>query len=515
MKIVTAAQMRELDRRAVAAGVPSLTLMERAGEGLLAIAADMLETTAGRRVVVVAGKGNNGGDGCVVARLLAQAGARVQVFLAGEPGEVSGDARANLDRLAEVGVDARPVKQGAEVAPALATADLIVDALLGTGAAGELHGLIAELVTAINAAGRPVLAADVPTGLDADSGQVANTAVEATCTGAMGLPKIGLLLYPGVNYTGRLRVVDVGLPPKVVESAEPAAEMLDGSLVRSWLPRRSRGAHKGDFGRVLVIAGSVGFTGAAALCADAALRAGAGLVTLGAPESLNDILEVKLTEVMTHPLPETPARALSGAALEPILELAERSDAVAIGPGLSRHPATAELVRTLVTRLPRPMVVDADGLNALAEDTAALEGRHAPIILTPHPGEMGRLLGLTPGEVQRDRLTAAATAAERFHAVVVLKGAGTVVARAGELPRINPTGNPGMASGGTGDVLTGLVAGLLGQGLDPYEAAGAAVYLHGLAGDLAAAELGEACLIAGDLLGWLPEAFREVIEGVA
>jgi NAD(P)H-hydrate epimerase len=298
-----------------------------------------------------------------------------------------------------------------------------------------------------------------------------------------------------------------------VNELSAAAHLIDPEWVRLLLPRRPRSAHKGTFGRVLLIAGSTGMTGAACLCARGALRIGAGLVTVGCPAGINDILESKLTEAMTFPLPETYDRSLDTRALATILELAEDSDVLAIGPGISRDPETAVLVRRLVGRLDKPMVIDADALSALADAAVILEGPHAPAVLTPHPGEMARLMSASTEEVQARRAYFADRAASRFQSVTVLKGACTLVAERDRPITVNPTGNPGMASGGTGDVLTGMIAGLIAQGLLPFEAAAAATYLHGLAGDLAAARLGEASLVAGDLLEALPAAMQHVTGG--
>jgi NAD(P)H-hydrate epimerase len=508
LKVVTAAQMRELDRRAIASGLPALALMEKAGEGV----ARFVEALAGRglrRVAFLCGKGNNGGDGFVAARLLRQRdpGLDLRVHLAASPAEVEGEARTNLERVQEAGCEvdhSHPPDQ----ARLTAEADLIVDALLGTGLSGEVSGPLAELIDLVNRARRPVLSVDVPSGLDADTGHPCGRAVRADWTLTLGLPKLGLLLPPGIDHAGQVEVVDIGLPPALVAASASVAEMTDEALARSLLPRRARGAHKGEAGRVLVIAGSPGLTGAAALCAQGALRAGAGLVTLAIPASLNDLMEVKLTEVMTRPLPETAERTLGLAALPALEELAAGSDAIAIGPGLSRSPETQQLVRRLSSRLRRPAVMDADALNALAEDPRPLESEHAPFLLTPHPGELARFFGATPADIQADRIGRAEAAAARFGSVVLLKGACSVIAAVGERVHINPTGNPGMASGGAGDVLTGIAAALLAQGLSAFDAARLGAYLHGLAGDLAAGESGEIGMIAGDLLPALPRAIR-------
>ncbi|UCC68854.1 MAG: NAD(P)H-hydrate dehydratase [Armatimonadota bacterium] len=514
MKIVTAEQMRELDRKAIEErGIPGLTLMENAGRAVAESAARMAHGGPDRPIVIICGRGNNGGDGFVAARHLAQMERRIQVFLAAPRAQLSGDAEANLHLLDEAGLPVTEVATAEPVARACARAALVVDALLGTGLSGNVRGLAAELIEAVNQGGPPVLAVDVPSGLDADWGKPLGIAVRAAETVTMGLPKLGLFLHPGMDYAGRVTVADIGFPSDIIREATGVAELIGPEWVRVLLPRRTRSAHKGDFGRVLVIAGSVGMTGAACLCADAALRVGAGLVTVGCPASINDILETKLTEAMTVPLPETYDRSLDTRALAPILELAEQAGVLAIGPGLSRHPETAVLVRRLVARVDKPMVIDADALNALADAAVILEGEHAPAVLTPHPGEMARLMGVSTEAVQAKRAHFAEAAANRCNCVIILKGACALVAESGRPLTVNPTGNPGMASGGTGDVLTGMVAGLIVQGLLPFEAAAAGAYLHGLAGDLAAQRVGEESLVAGDLLAALPDALCQVRRG--
>ena len=519
MKVVTAEQMRELDRKAIEErGVPSLELMERAGRAVAEAAWRMSEGCADRPIVVVCGGGSNGGDGLVAARWLAEMGRRPEVLLAASGEELKDDARANLERLQERGLRATEVRDVEAVRRACSQASVVVDALLGTGLSGALRGLAPEVIEAINDACRPVLAVDLPSGLHADSGKPLGYAVVAQETVTMGLPKLGLFMWPGADYAGRVTVADIGFPADLVAESPSVAELIEPEWVRLLLPPRRRSAHKGDFGQVLIIAGSVGMTGAACLCAEAALRAGAGLVRVGCPESLNDILEAKLTEAMTFPLPETYERTLDTRALALILELAEAASVVAIGPGLSRHPDTVLLVQRLVGRMDKPMVIDADALNALAETPTLLESDHAPVVLTPHPGEMGRLLGVSAGEVQANRAHFAQMAANRFRSAIILKGGYTLVAEPGRPLTINPTGNPGMASGGTGDVLTGVVAGLIAQGLLPFEAACVGAYVHGVAGDLGAARVGEVSLVAGDLLAALPEALAgqtraRVVEG--
>jgi NAD(P)H-hydrate epimerase len=519
VKVVNAAQMRELDQRAIQRGIPGRELMDRAGKAVADLARGAVRESAGATAVVFAGKGNNGGDGFVAARHLAQWGMQVRVALAARAADIGGDAGYHLGAARDIGV---PVQELAEALPAgrdraaleagAAGAQVLVDALLGTGVRGQVTGVIGELIDLINAAraaGRGfVIAVDVPSGINADTGAVCGRAVVADHTVTMGLPKLGLLVGDGIAHSGRITIADLGYPQALVAASPCEAELVDGEWAHSVLPRRRLDAHKGDFGRVAVLAGSVGLTGAAALCSMAALRMGAGLVTLGVPATLNDIMEIKLTEVMTRPLPETRERTLAESAFKPALELAHEADVVILGPGLSRHPQTMKLARRLAAAIERPLVLDADGLNALAGDAAPLTQRSSATVCTPHPGEMGRLLGMTAAQVQGDRLGIARRAAADLRCLIVLKGARTIIADPGGAARINPTGNPGMASGGTGDVLSGMIGGLLAQGCEPWDAAAAAVFFHGLAGDYAARERTEQCLIASDLLEYLPSALR-------
>jgi hydroxyethylthiazole kinase-like uncharacterized protein yjeF len=514
MKLVTAAQMRELDRRAIQElGLPSLVLMENAGRTTYEILRRQFPEPAGE-VAVLAGRGNNGGDGYVVARYLAQDGLPVVVFLLGLPEQVKGDARVNLEILGRLGVEVVEVETEADLNPVLhrlARAGLIVDALLGTGLDKPVAGLMAALIAKVSHLKAPVLAVDIPTGLSADTGEVLGVALKAQVTVTFGWPKLGQVLPPGRDYVGRLYQVNISIPPEL--AAQTPTELAEAREMRGLLPARPPYSHKGTFGHLLVLAGSAGKTGAAALASEGALRAGAGLVTLGIAQSLNDILEVKITEAMTLPLPEAAgARALGRAALSPVRKFLSDRDALALGPGLGTHPETQELVRRLVGSLPHPMVVDADGVNALAADLTALPAPGLRI-LTPHPGEMARLVDASVPEVQADRLGLAWETARRLGVVLVLKGAQTLVAAPDGRLSLNVTGNPALASGGTGDVLTGLIGGYLAQGLAPYDAARLGVYLHGLAADFWAARYGPRGLTAGDLLDVFPEVVAEFLEG--
>ncbi len=515
MKLLTAAQMRELDRQAIEdLGIPSLVLMENAGRSTYQILRQEFPELAGE-VAVLAGRGNNGGDGLVVARYLANDHLPVVVLLLGEKKTLKGDARVNLEILSHLSVEVIEVQEESALTPLfhrLARAALIVDALLGTGLNAEVRGLFRLVIDRVNQLRVPVLAVDIPSGLCADTGRPLGAALKAQVTATYGWPKIGQVIPPGRDYVGRLWLVDISLPPALAENIP--LEIAEAEEMRKLVPPRLFASHKGTYGHLVVLAGSEGKTGAAALAAAGALRAGAGLVTAAIPASLNDILEVKLTEAMTLPLPEAHgSRAVCKKALEPLLAFLADKTALALGPGLGTHPETQELVRRLVHQAPYPMVIDADGLNALAPDLSCLTDAPAPRLLTPHPGEMARLLGLTSKDVQARRLQVAREVAARYGVTVVLKGAQTVVAAPDGRASLNPTGNPALASGGTGDVLTGLIGGYLAQKLSPWDAARLSVFLHGLAADFLAARRGPGGLVAGDLPAVFPELLTEFTRG--
>jgi NAD(P)H-hydrate epimerase len=515
--LATAEEMRRADRRVTERyGVPSLLLMENAGRGAADAIERVLGPVGGRRVAVVCGKGSNGGDGFVVARHLLGRGARVSAWLVGRAGDVQGDARVNLDALQRAGETVAEVPDAAgdafgPLGMELGAADIVVDALLGTGVRGPATGPVAKAIEAINAAGRPVCALDLPSGLPSDGEPPAGPVVRARVTVTFGLLKLGLVLPAGVAHAGRLEVADLGVPRAWLAEGIPTG-LLEAVDVRAALPPRPLDAHKGRYGHLLIVAGSVGKTGAAALACLGALRSGTGLVTCAVPGSQQPVVAGQLSEAMTEPLPETAARTLSAKAVERIVELLARMDAVALGPGIGLDPETQAAVQALVRNVERPTVVDADALTALAGGSGLCRDAPAPRLLTPHPGEAARLLGCGIGEVQADRIASAPRLAAESGAVVALKGARTVVAGPDGQVTVNPTGNPGMATGGTGDVLTGIAGGLLAQGVAPTVALRAAVYLHGLAGDLAAETRGEAGLVAGDVADAVPAAIRRVLE---
>lgn len=512
MKTVAAETMQELDRLTIERyGVPGLELMERAGRSCAEIIHERYGTGRERSVAVFAGKGNNGGDGYVIARILHGLGWRVTLLLLASRVEIHGDARVNLDRMPE-GVLLVDVAGGeAEILARVCASDLIVDALLGTGLKSEVSGRYAASIGAINSSGKPVVAVDIPSGVDATTGRILGTAVRADLTVTFALAKFGHILYPGAECTGELRVVDIGIPSELVDAA-PSVEYFDGASAAVVLRRRSRICHKGDNGHSLIIAGSTGKSGAAAMAANSAMRSGAGLVTLAVPESIHAVLEVKCTESMTVPLPCNGSGEISPVASRRIMELLPGRDVVAIGPGLGMSDDTWRMVREIVVAVRVPLVMDADALNAVVGHLDGIRNAPSPVIMTPHPGEMARLAAVSVAEVESDRLGIAARFAAEYGVYLVLKGAKTVVAAPNGRLAVNASGNPGMASGGMGDVLTGVVTALLAQGYEPFVACCLAVFCHGAAGDLVAEEKGEMGLVATDVQETLPYVFKMLVE---
>jgi NAD(P)H-hydrate epimerase len=519
MRLVSAAEMREIDRLTIAGGTPGHVLMERAGRGATRALLECFPhmRRKGRRAVICAGKGNNGGDGFVIARLLARREVRPTVVLLGRAAEVTGDAARNLrayqrqrGRLIEVTESA----QIAALAAALGQADVIIDAIFGTGLNSPVRGLHAEAIELINAAGLPVFAVDIPSGLHADTGQPLGTCVQAEATATFGFAKLGQVIYPGAEVVGRLAVVDIGITAEALAAVPSSAEYLEAAAVAAAVPVRRPDAHKGDCGHLLAIAGGFGKTGAPQLVARAAARAGAGLVTLVGPASLYPIYASGVIEVMTEVLPDRDGRiAFDEGALAALLG---GKSAVVIGPGIGTHDDAGRVVRWLLAHAPVPLVLDADALTCLASDLGALRAAAAPVILTPHPGEMARLCGSDAAAVQADRVGVARRFAREQRCVLVLKGARTVIAAPhagrgdGAYVWVNSSGNPGMASGGMGDVLAGILGGLLAQGLSTSEAACLGTYVHGAVADRLAAETGAIGLLASDVIQHLPAGLRDV-----
>ena len=539
MKVVTAAEMRRIDQDTIEGiGIPGIVLMETAGSAIVHAIEQHYPTC--QRIGIFAGKGNNGGDGIVIARQLAHIGRDVFLFLVSPQESFTGEAHINLQiakrltasfgnlqaapkgglRIEEIPTDIALEPDASRDNDTslnhIASCELLVDAIFGTGLRGAVRSPIASIINVINSLPIPVLSVDLPSGLDADTGQPLGTCVQADRTVTIGLPKRGLLIHPGAELAGKLEVVDIGFPEQVVDAQGIKVNWTTATQASQWVPPRPPASHKGSYGRVLVVAGSTGMTGAAALASEAALRAGAGLVTLATPKHLNPILEGLLPEVMTLPLPETEAGSLTVSATSAILEFAEKTKSVlAIGPGLSQHPETVSLVHQLIREnqeqgLGLRMVIDADGLNALAQDRNILSLLDRETVLTPHPGEMARLTGASVSTLEKDRIHTAQQFASEHSLTLVFKGAPTVSADANGEVWINSTGNPGMSTGGMGDVLTGVIAGLMAQGIASERAAALGVYLHGLAGDMVAERLGMHGLIASDVLKAVPQAIASL-----
>ncbi len=509
MKLVTAEQMRGVDRETIDnRGIPGPELMENAGRGIAeGIRDDILIEPQNKRLVIFCGKGNNGGDGFVVGRYLHEYGTDITIYFPDPVDKLSDDARLNYERAQKLGIPMQAVRTADDL-PNEIDADYIIDAVFGNGFEGAPRGLLADFISCINRLDVPVIAVDCPSGLNVDNGRCEGAITTAEYTYTLALPKIGLYYSPGREHCGVVSVIPIGVPDNVVESFDFKVNLITPELIASLLPERKPNGHKGDFGKLFILAGSTGLTGAAALAATASARTGLGLVTVGCPATLNPILETKLTEAMTVPLPDVGKKGLLALrGLGEIRKQIAQRDAAIIGPGIGTHHETKELIQRLVGSLECPAIIDADGLNAFAKDRAALTGDHRALVLTPHPGELRRLIDEDiPEEIPElyDLLRAYAV---KYHAVIVYKASPTVVVDTDGQAYLNPTGNNGMATGGTGDVLSGMIGSFLAQGLSARDSALCGVYVHGLAGDLATAEIGPRSLIAGDLIDYISEAF--------
>ena len=543
-RVVTAEEMIAIDRATIARGTPSLTLMERAGKEAARLIVAWWRTgaqsprrrapapaaragsgakpaarTAGAvgPVLILCGRGNNGGDGFVAARYLKAAGFPVRAIVAGSEDDLSSDARAQYESCSRGRIpitflpDPRAWGLGSEAADAAGNAAFLVDALLGTGSKGAPRGAIAAAIELAVASGKPIASIDMPSGVDATTGHVEIPAIRADLTVTLALPKVGLRIEPGREHAGIVEVADIGVPPDLVEATRPSVAVASGGWARAILPRRAPDAHKGSVGRVLIVGGSHGMMGAVAMAGESVLRSGAGYAVAAVPESGVAALESRVAEVVKRACPETASRSLANGAMEPILAEALRADVVAIGPGLSRDPETAWVVRELVQRIEAPIVLDADGLNAF--EGTALHRTHGPIVVTPHYGEAARLGGVTISEIAKDPIGWARSFASSSGAIVCLKCVPMAVVAPGQPAILNGTGNPGMATAGAGDVLTGTIAGLLAQGMDSAEAAAVACFVHGLAGDIAARRMGRRGMIAGDIRDALPSALVALESG--
>ncbi len=515
MKLANAKQMRKLDETAINDyGIPGIVLMENAGVGTVQAINETYGPFEDHTVIIIVGPGNNGGDGLVIARHILQQGGFPIVFLLVSPEKIKGDAATNLQIVQNLDIPIYPLTDSEQLGGLqdyLAGCDMVIDAIFGTGLKRPVSGHYATAISMVNQALVPVVSADIPSGLDSDTGLPLGTCIGANLTITYGLAKQGLFVGAGPEVCGQLGIVDIGIPPAAVIEAGLKTEVLGESSIACWLPERTSYSHKGNSGHLLALAGSSGKTGAALLCGRSALRAGAGLVTLCVPQDLNHIFEAALAEVMTHPLPASDNGYATIADYEEISKALTGKQALVVGPGLGQEETTGQLVVQLYREAEIPVVIDADGLNLLAGNMPS-EKPAGPRILTPHPGEMSRLTGKTTTEIQSTRLQTARDFATSHKVIVVLKGANTIIAGPDKRVAINPTGNPILAAGGTGDVLTGFIGAFLAQGLPPWEATCMAVFLHGLAADtLADEENIQAGMLASELADILPAVISEIM----
>lgn len=511
MKIVTSELMRQIDRETIEGiGIPGPKLMENAGKGVAwSIINDIIPAGDDDiKAVVFCGKGNNGGDGYVVARYLHQQHINVTVYYLGPYEKLSPDARLNFDRAKELDIELHELKSKEDL-PEDLDADLIVDAIFGTGFSGAPRGLTADIIRYINIQKKTTIAVDLPSGLNADTGRFEGEVIDADFTFTMGLPKYGLFVSPGREQAGYVGVIPIGIPDEVVDKFQIPNELIFPEEVTKKLPSRKPDGHKGDFGKLFILAGSRGLTGAAILAAKSALRTGCGLAKIGCPQTVLPIIAGSVTEATGWPLPDVAKKgALALRGLGEIRLAIKEHDAVIIGPGLGQHHETFELVRRLLPSIEKPMVVDADGLNALAKHIDILKDIDTPMVLTPHPGEFKRLTSISVPEDIHQRIDIAREFATQYKKVLVLKGSPTIVADKDGTCYVNQTGNSGMATGGSGDVLSGIIGTFLAQKMTPINAAVCGVYIHGYAGDLAADDLTERAMIAGDMINYLGDAFQ-------
>ncbi|MCK5312411.1 MAG: NAD(P)H-hydrate dehydratase [Desulfobacteraceae bacterium] len=521
MYLVTADEMQNMDRDTIESfGIPGRTLMESAGRGAYTMLVQTFPNISSKTVGIIAGRGNNGGDAFVVARYLMEKNIHTNIFLLCSKKKISGDAKANFElvqkliknnnnsSITEI-IDENTLQK---YKSKLLHHDIFVDGIFGTGLNSDVRGIFKDIIAMVNKSKSLVFSIDIPSGLSADTGKPCGIAINASATATFAHPKPGHILHPGDKHTGELEVVDIGIPGYITEKFNPKLNLLEEKDIKLLFPERDSESHKGHFGHVLILAGSPGKTGAAALASNAAMRCGTGLVTLGIPQSLNTSVEPQVTEAMTYPLPDNGKGILTESAFEKIIEIAKDKDAIAIGPGIGTDKRTKTLLEKLIKVLDIPMIMDADSLNLIAENPQILKNTKSDIILTPHPGEMARLASTSTQEIQDNRLESARTFSDEFGITLVLKGANTIISLADKKAYICPAGNPGMASGGMGDVLTGMIAGFKAQGFSSENAAIAGVFIHGLCGDMLADSMGGFGFLASDMVKVIPEVIQRTIN---
>jgi len=516
--LVTASEMQKMDKETIETfGLPGIVLMENAGRCAVSFFMSQFSDISEKRIGILAGSGNNGGDGFVMARYLLSAGENVIVFLMTKNEKLSGDARFNYERLLKMHAHIIEIHHEDLINPnyeILITRNVWIDALLGTGLRSEVQGRYYRMITFLNVISPPVFSVDIPSGLHADTGEICGRAVKAYATITFGHQKIGQAMPTGTEHCGKLAIADIGIPRQITESIAPKQYLLTSQTIDVSFYQRPLSAHKGTSGHVLVIGGSTGKTGACAMTSQSAMRIGCGLVTLGIAKSLNSILETQLMEVMTLPFSEELPGVLGPKAFDEIMRASIGKNCIAIGPGMGISQETEILVHKLIQEITIPMVIDADAINALAGHAECLHKAKTRHILTPHPGEMARLTGLSTREIQSDRVTFARYFARSHNVILILKGAKTIIAHPNGQIAINPTGNPGMASGGMGDVLTGIIAGIIAQGIMPGDAVETAAYIHGLAADILERKMGKIGFMASDVIQSLPLALEECVSAI-
>ncbi len=517
LKVSTAKEMQNIDRTTINKyGLSGSVLMERAGLSVVKKIYEIFSRTPDK-IIVLCGGGNNGGDGFVIARLLHNQGRNVKVYMTSSPGKLKGDAKINYQAAKKFGIKFDSIEKFVtKPGPRSTNNALIIDAILGTGLSKDVKSPLSEVIKKVNKMKIPVIAVDIPSGISSDTGEIMGCALKTDYTVTFGLPKRGHLLYPGAEHTGELFIEEIGFPSELLTSKKIKVNLINKEDAVSLLPVRPRNSHKGTYGHVLLVAGSKGKTGAALMAARACLKSGAGLVTIGIPETLVNAFQSRVTEEMILPLPDKGNGTLSYKAGDPILGfMNKRGNVLAIGPGLSVDNEISNLVEMLILGSQAPVIIDADGINAIADRTAALKKSGVPVILTPHPGEMKRLIrrggSRTALDNRKDRITTAISFAKKTKTYLVLKGAPTVTAAPDGTAFINSSGNPGMATAGTGDVLTGMISAFLAQGLSALNASVLGVYMHGLTGDVAAGKKGEHTLVASDIIKSIPGVFKSIV----
>ncbi len=514
MKVLTSRQMKEIDRKAIKEiGIIGPILMENAGIQIFQAIMERFPEIQKERITIIAGKGNNGGDGLVVARHLLNRGCNPKVLLLGQTCDVKGDAGLNLGIAEKIGVNivnVPTIKDWKRKRKDLFGATLAVDAIFGTGLIKPAAGIYSTVIEDINKAKAFKIAIDIPSGLSSDTFRIIGPCVKADLTVTLAAPKIAHIFPPAEEYVGELVVADIGIPDFLFKNENLKLELVEEQRILPCFASRKKDSHKGTYGHLFILSGSIGKTGAAAMAAKAALKMGAGLVTVGTPKSCLPIIARSMVELMTEPLPETDKGTLSSEALERILELLEGKDALMIGPGISTHPSTAELVLSLIPKVRVPMMIDADALNILASKPQLLKSLRQPVVLTPHPGEFARLLRRSTKEIVKNKLVMTPRFAQEYGVYLVLKGYRTLTVSPEGAVYINPTGNPGMATAGVGDVLSGMIASMMIQEKDLLKAILAAVYVHGLSGDIGVEKWGERALTAGNLITHLPSALKSL-----